>query len=63
MIEKDLLGNPVTDIERETYALYQGLRELAARPEAPPSVARNAAKAASCLWQSVNDLALHHEHV
>jgi len=62
-MEKDLLGNPTTALEREVARLYGDLKELARRPDAPPCVARNARKALGCLWQAANDLALVHEQL
>ena len=63
MKDKDLLGNPLTDVERETLELYDRLKKLATRPDAPPCVERNAKKALSCLWQAVNDLHLRFEQL
>lgn len=62
-MEKDLLGNPTTEIEKEVARLYAGLKALCRRDDAPPCVARNARKALACLWQAANDLDLAHEHL
>jgi hypothetical protein len=61
--EKDLLGNPLTELEREVWDLYERLKRLAVRPDAPPCVERNAKKALACLWQVVNDLHLRFEQL
>lgn len=64
MSEKtDLLGNPMTELEKETLDLYERLKALAAREDAPPCVSRNAKKALACLWQAVNDLDLRFEQL
>ena len=55
---KDLLGNPATDLEQEVARLFEDLKKLAARDDAPPCVQRNARKALSCMWQLMNDLNL-----
>jgi len=57
-MEKDLLGTPTTDVEKEVARLYDALKRLATRPDAPPCVQRNARKALSCFWQLMNDLNL-----
>ncbi|MFQ5844910.1 MAG: hypothetical protein ACE5JG_07975 [Planctomycetota bacterium] len=62
-MDRDLLGNPTTEVEREVLEAYDRLKALAARPDAPPCVERNAKKALACLWQPVNDLALRFEHL
>jgi hypothetical protein len=62
-MEKDLLGNPTNDVEREVARLYRELKSLATRADAPPCVSRNAKKALACLWQAVNDLDLEYEHL
>ena len=55
---KDLLGNEASEIETEVARLYEDLRKLATRDDAPPCVQRNARKALSCFWQLMNDLDL-----
>ena len=62
-MDKDLLGNPTSEVEREVLALYGGLKELVGRADIPPCVARNAKKALACLWQSVTDLGLDYEQL
>ena len=62
-MERDLLGNPTTDLEQEVARLYRALKALAAREEAPPCVARNARKALACLWQAASDLQLEFEQL
>ncbi len=62
-MDKDILGNPTTDVEKEVLRIYEDLKTLAARTDTPPSVARNARKALACMWQPVNDLNLVYEHL
>ena len=62
-MDKDLLGNPTTDVERDVLRIYEDLKTLAARTDVPPSVARNVRKALSCMWQPVTDLNLAYEHL
>ena len=62
-MDKDLLGNPTTDVEKEVARLYDDLKTLAQRDDAPPCVARNARKALACLWQAANDLNLKFEQL
>jgi len=57
-MDKDLLGNPTTDLEKEIARLYEELKTLSARTDTPPCVQRNARKALSCFWQLMNDLNL-----
>jgi hypothetical protein len=57
----DLLGQKTTDVEREVLRVYNDLKALAVRDDAPPCVQRNAKKALACLWQAVNDLDLSFE--
>jgi len=57
-MDRDLLNTPTTDLEKEVARLYDELKALAARDDAPPCVERNAKKALSCIWQLMNDLNL-----
>ena len=52
---KDMLGNPVTELEAEVARIYGDLKALAAREDLPPCVERNAKKALACFWQLMND--------
>jgi hypothetical protein len=63
MSDTDILGRPLTDDERELLRAYEGLKALAARPDLPPSAARNVRKALSCMWQATNDLHLQFEQL
>ena len=63
MTQMDLLNKPMTDDEREIYAIYLALKKLAAREDLPPCVARNIRKALACLWQTTNDLDLQFEQL
>lgn len=62
-MDQDLLGHATTDLEREVFQLYAGLKALVAREDVPPCVARNAGKALTCLWQACNDLDLSYEQL
>jgi hypothetical protein len=62
-MDKDLLGNPTTELEREVARSYEALKALAGREDAPPCVQRNVRKALSCLWQAANDLDLRFEQL
>ena len=57
----DLLGRPLNDVEREVLAVYDGLKRLQAREDAPPCLIANARFALASVWQIVNDLDLAHE--
>jgi len=59
----DLVGNPLTEQERELLSVYEALKRLAARDDLPPSAARNVRKALSAMWQSTNDLGLQFEQL
>ncbi len=61
--DKDLMGNQMTEQERELLELYQTLKRLAARDDLPPCAARNVRKALACMWQATNDLALQWEQL
>lgn len=63
MAETDLLGRPLTTVEREALAAYETLKALVARDDLPPCAARNTRKALACLWQVVNDLDLQFEQL
>ena len=63
MTEMDLLNRPMTDDEREIYAMYLALKKMAGREDLPPCVARNIRKALACLWQATNDLDLQFEQI
>lgn len=62
-MNRDLLGNSLTDAEKELLDLYQALKATAARPDLPPCAARNVRKALTCLWQATNDLDLQFEQL
>jgi len=62
-MDKDLLGNPTTDVEKDVVRLYRDLKALAGHEHAPPCVTRNAKKALACLWQACNDLDLKFEQL
>jgi hypothetical protein len=63
MSPTDLLNHPLTDVEAETLRIYEALKALAAREDAPPCVARNVRKALACMWQATNDLDLQFEQL
>ena len=59
----DLLGNPLTDQEKELMSVYTELKQLAARDDLPPCAARNVRRALSAMWQATNDLGLQFEQL
>ena len=59
----DLLGNELSESERELVAAYEALKKLAARDDLSPSAARNVRKALACMWQATNDLGLQFEQL
>lgn len=59
----DLLGTATTEQEQEILAVYQALKQLAARNDLPPCAARNVRKALACMWQATNDLDLQFEQL
>lgn len=61
--ETDLLGNALTEDERELLAAYEALKRLAAKDDLPPCAARNVRKALAALWQATNDLDLQFEQL
>lgn len=61
--ETDILGKPLTDVERQTLDAYEALKALAARDDLPPCAARNIRKALACMWQATNDLDLQFEQL
>lgn len=63
MPDTDLLNRPLAAYETETLRVYEALKDLAARDDTPPCVARNVRKALACLWQATNDLDLQFEQL
>ena len=61
--DKDLLGNALTDAERQLIDAYAKLKGLAARDDLPPCARQNVRKALACLWQATNDLDLQFEQL
>ena len=59
----DLLGKPLSAQEQEMLAIYESLKELAARDDLPPCAARNIRQALASLWQATNDLGLQFEQL
>lgn len=59
----DLLGRPMSNLERELMSVYESLKKLAATPDAPPCVQQNVRKALACLWQATHDLDLQFEQL
>ena len=54
---------PRDPLDRELLAIYEQLKQLAARDDTPPCVDRNVKKALACFWQIANDLDLAHEQL
>lgn len=63
MIDKDLIGRPVTATESQLFEIYTALKGLAGRDDLPPCAERNVKKALACMWQVVNDLDLEFEQL
>ena len=56
--ETDLLGNPLSDVERRVAEIHGALEELAAQGDLPPCVESGARHALAATWQVMNDLNL-----
>ena len=63
MADADLLGNPLTEQERELLQIYEILKKLAAQSDLPPCAARNVRRALAAMWQVTNDLDLQFEQL
>ncbi|HZC05659.1 MAG TPA: hypothetical protein VE338_08460 [Ktedonobacterales bacterium] len=63
MRDTDILGNQMTQAEKETLAAYEALKALAARDDLAPCAARNVRKALAAMWQVTNDLDLQYEQI
>ena len=61
--DSDLLGQPLSEAERELLSVYQELKNLAARTDLPPCADRNVRQALSAIWQATNDLDLQFEQL
>jgi hypothetical protein len=59
--EKDLLGNPLDERERELCETYLTLKRLAADTDLPPCAAMNVKQAMVMLWNACVDLDLTFE--
>jgi hypothetical protein len=55
---QDLLGNPLSQDERELLDLYTRLKTLSQRTDLPPVAIANVKQAMVMLWNACNDLAL-----
>ena len=53
---EDLLGNALTDVERELHDMYLRLEELSKSEDLAPCVTSNVRFASAALWQIVTDL-------
>jgi hypothetical protein len=54
----DLLGRPITELERQVAELHAAVASLYGRSDLPPCIAANAASAMALTWQMMNDLDL-----
>jgi hypothetical protein len=54
--DHDLMGRPLTELEREVARVHLALEALARRPDLPPCVKADAAHAVAATWQIMNDL-------
>ena len=61
--DTDLLGNALTEQERELLNAYEALKKLAAQEDLPPCAARNVRRALMSMWQATNDLDLQFEQL
>jgi hypothetical protein len=59
----DMLGQPITDAERQIVDVYERLKQLAGRDDLAPCARQNVLKALACLWQVTNDLDLQFEQL
>jgi hypothetical protein len=59
--EKDLLGRPLEESERELLALHRQLEALAKREDLAPCVHANLRHMLAASWQIVTDLDLAYE--
>ncbi len=60
---KNLLGRPLSDLDVQLLALYRETKELVARKDLPPCLARNVRASLAALYNCVNDLDLEFEHL
>ncbi len=61
--ETDLLGEPLTEQEREMLHVYDALKKLAARDDLAPCASSNIRKALMSMWQATNNLNLQFEQL
>lgn len=59
--ERDLLGHPLSQDERELLELYHRLRLLAERQDVAPCISMNVKQAMVMLWNVCTDLGLIYE--
>lgn len=53
---KDLLGNPLTPVERQLLEVHNQLTAILRDRDIPPAVRAGVAHAAASTWQVLNDL-------
>lgn len=63
MAAADLLGDALSDSEREILIVYRGLKVLLERDDLPPCARANARIALAAIWQVVNDLDIAYEQI
>lgn len=56
--ETDLLGNPLTELEKQVAEVHAAVEALARRSDLPPCVEAGARHALAATWQIMNDLDL-----
>ncbi|HEX6551849.1 MAG TPA: hypothetical protein VF026_03740 [Ktedonobacteraceae bacterium] len=61
--DTDLLGNRLTEQERELLNVYEALKKLASQDDLPPCAGRNVRRALMSMWQATNDLDLQFEQL
>ena len=58
---QDLLGAPLTKVERELCELYMQLKRLSADDALPPCALMNVRQSMVLMWNACTDLGLIHE--
>lgn len=61
--DADLLGRPLSEIDRDVLRLYRETKALCAREDLPPYMARNLRASLAALYQCVNGSNAEFEHL
>lgn len=62
-MDTDLLGSPLTPVEKQLLNAYTTLKDLSEEQELPPCASANVRSALSSLAVAATDLALVYEHL